>query len=420
MKPRVADPAMTPARERSLLLTLAAVQFTAIVDFMVVMPLGPELMSRLALGPSHFGLIVSAYTFSACASGLLAGLFVDRFDRRTTVLTLYTGFLAGNVCCALSTSYATLLAARVVTGAFGGILGGMALAIIGDVFPEQRRGAATGVLMSAFAVASVAGVPLGLYLGNRYGWHAPFWFLSALGCIVLAGAYRALPRLRGHLAHAIDQEPAPRRLWRTLTEPNHLRAFALVLTIMVGGFSIIPYISVYLVYNVGVTPAQLPLVYICGGALTLVSAPLIGRLADRFGKVRIYRIVAPAAAAVTVAMTNLPRVPLAAALATSALLMVGNSGRMVVALAMVTGCVEPSRRGSFMTANSAVQHLSSGVGAFLGGLILGQARGGALVGFGQVGVLSVLATIASLLLAGRLRSAEAGMPLDEIVSVESA
>jgi MFS transporter, DHA1 family, inner membrane transport protein len=390
------------ARGRVVLLVLAAVQFTSIVDFMIVMPLGPELMKTLAIDPKRFGMIVSSYTISASVAGLLSASIVDRFDRKAAFLWLYTGFLVGTLCCGLAPGYLSLLAARVVTGAFGGILGGLAMAIIGDVFPEERRGAANGALMSAFAVASVAGVPFGLVLGERYGWHAPFLMLAGLGLLVLAAGTRALPRLGSHLDAARSANPLI-ELRVLMTHPEHLRAFALIVTLMLGGFAVIPYMATYLVANVGVSTASLPLVYIAGGGLTLVAAPLIGKLADRHGKFRVYRVVAPVSAVFMLVVTNLPRVPLAVAVGATAALMVGNAGRMVVAMTMVTSCVEPRRRGSFMSLNSAVQHLSAGVGAALGGLIIGRDASGALTHYDLVGLLAIVTTLASVALAARIR-----------------
>ncbi len=397
-------------REALLLLTLSSVQFTSIVDFMVVMPLGPQLMRTLGINPSQFGLIVSSYTISAGVAGFLASSFMDRFGRKTAFLTLYCGFLIGTFLCGLVTTYHALLAARVVTGAFGGILGGMALAIIGDVFPEERRGRATGVLMSAFAVASVLGVPIGIYFGNEYGWNVPFLILAGLGAPVLIGGIRALPPLREHLKHGIHVHPLV-QIRETFSHPNHLRAFALILTLMLGGFAVIPYISVYLVANVGVPEAKLPLVYVTGGLLTLLGAPIIGRLADHYGKLPVYRVVAILSAVLMIAVTNLPPVPLAVAVGTVGVLMLSNAGRMVAAMAMVTGSVEPRRRGGFMSANSAVQHMSTGLGAYLGGKILAKAADGRILHFEIVGFIAVAATLLSLCLAGRVRPAQVTSPV---------
>ena len=391
------------ARERLVLLVLAAVQFTNIVDFMIVMPLGPQLMRTLGIDSFRFGLIVSSYTFSASAAGLGAAWLVDRFDRRSAFLSLYTGFLLGTLCCAIAPGYLSLLAARVVTGAFGGVLGGMTMAIIGDVFPEHRRGTATGILMGSFSLASVAGVPLGLLLGNEFGWHAPFLMLVGLGLPVLAAGLRALPSIRGHLEHA-KGGPASRldELKTTLTRPEHVRAFALIVTLMLGGFAVVPFISNFLVKNVGVPEKRLFVVYVVGGVFTLVSSPLIGRLADRFGKYPVYRVVAVVSAAFMLGITALPPVPLALAALAVGAVMVGNSGRMVVAMTMVTSCVEPRRRGSFMSLNSSMQHLAAGLGSFLGGVIIGESTGGRMTRFPVVGLIAAASTLASVALAAGL------------------
>ena len=269
--------------ELILLLILASVQFFSIVDFMVVMPLSPQLEETLHISTFQFGLIVSSYTLSAGVAGLLGSSVLDRFGRKRAFLTLFIGFLVGTLLCGLSVNYATLLLARIVTGAFGGILGGMALAIIGDVFPEERRGQATGVLMSAFALASVVGVPICILLGDRFGWHVPFLVLAAVGLPFFLLAQSIMPPLRDHLEGRVHSHPWA-QLRQTFSHNNHLRAFALTFVIMFGGFSVIPYISLYLVGNVGVTKRDLAWVYVAGGLLSLVGAPVIGRLADRFGK----------------------------------------------------------------------------------------------------------------------------------------
>jgi len=390
--------------ERILLLTLAAVQFTSIVDFMVIMPLGPQLMRSLQIGPAQFGLVVSSYTFAAGLAGLVASSLADRVGRKAAFLGLNAGFLIGTLLCGLAPTYFTLVCARLATGAFGGILGGMAMAIIGDVFPEERRGRATGALMSSFALASVVGVPFGLYLGTRFGWHAPFLVLAALGCPVLAIAAVTLPPLRGHIAQGSSHQHPLQSLIETFTQPNHLNAFALVIALMFSGFSVFPYVSAYLVTNVGVPEDKLPLMFVAGGIVTLFSAPLIGRLADRYGKLRVFRLVAPASAVMTLAVTNLPPAPTVVAVAVVASLMVSNSGRMVAAMAMITSSVAPARRGGFMSASSSVQHLAAGFGAYVGGLIIVESSDGTLQNFPIVGLLSAIATISSLWLVGRIRS----------------
>jgi MFS transporter, DHA1 family, inner membrane transport protein len=392
-------------QEMILLLILASVQFTSIVDFMVVMPLGPQLMRKLEIDAGQFGMIVASYTVAAGVAGLLGSSIMDRFGRKSAFLTLYAGFLVGTLFCGLSTGYYMLLVARLLTGAFGGILGGMALAIIADVFPEDRRGRATGILMSAFAVASVLGVPAGIYLGGELGWHVPFLVLATLGLPVFIIGLRVLPPLRDHLQHASHLHPWV-QIRQTFGHSNHLRAFALTVAVMLGSFSVIPYISLSLVSNVGVDETRgLPWVFVTGGVLTLIGAPLIGRLADRYGKLQVYRAVATIAIGLMLVVTNLPRVPLSVAVGVVGAFMLSNAGRMVAALTMITGSVERRLRGGFMSANSAVQHLASGLGAFVGGQIVVKTADGPLLHFSRVGLLAAVATALSLWLASRVRPA---------------
>ena len=391
--------------ERAILLTLAAVQLTNIVDFMVIMPLGHQLRQSLEITTKQFGLVVTVYTVAAGIAGVVASSLMDRFGRRSAFLTLYVGFLVGTALCGIAPTYYTLLAARVVTGAFGGILGGLTLAIVGDVFPYERRGRATGILMSAFSLASIAGVPFGLYLGTEFGWHAPFLMLAGLGFPVLLIGMRVLPPLREHLARGKAANPLT-TIVEVYTEPNHLRAFGLVVAMMLGTFAVVPYVSVYFVSNVGIPQKKLPLIFMAGGILSLVASPLIGRLADRFGKLRVYRVIAPATAVLFLVLTNLPRVAFLTAAASFGALMASNAGRSVAAMAMVTGSVEARRRGSFMSANSSVQHLSAGLGTSIGAHLITETADGRLHNYGLAGLVAATATILSLWLAGRLRLAK--------------
>jgi DHA1 family inner membrane transport protein len=411
------EPAFSPGRERLILFVLATVQFTSIVDFMIVMPLGPQLERELGLTPATFGQIVSSYTYAAGVAGLFASVLVDRFARRTAFLSIFAGFLVGTLACGLAPNYGWLLAARVLTGAFGGILGGLALAIIGDVFPENRRGWASGMLMSAFAVASVVGVPLGIAIGHRFGWHVPFVSLAALGVPVLFVAASSLPRLDRHLSS--ERVHPFVMLKEVFTEPNHRRAFALTVALMFGGFTVIPFLSPYLVSNVGITEDDLAWVYISGGVLTLVGSPIAGKLADRYGKLIVFRIVSPLFAVTVLVASNLPPASLVVASLVMAFVMVTSAGRMVPAMAMITSSVHPSRRGGFLGANSAVQHVAAGLGASIGGMILTKSDG-KLEHYPIVGLISVAGTLVSLWLAGRLRIVTGEHPTTATESLAAA
>jgi predicted MFS family arabinose efflux permease len=404
--------------EWQLLLVLAAVQFTHLVDFMIVLPLGPQFIRVLKITPQAFGILVSAYGFSASLSGLLAARFVDRFDRKRALLVLYSGFALGTLLCAVAADYWVLLAARIVAGGFGGVVAALVLAIIGDVFPYARRGTAMGIVMSAFSIALITGVPLGLYLANTLGWAAPFAILGGLSLLVLAAAIFALPPLHGHLDAADAGEPIG--LWQVFFHPNHVRAYALMVALVLGVFMVVPYLATYLVANVGRAETELPYVYLCGGLTTLLTVSLFGRLADRYGKLRIFRIMALLTVVPILILTNLPPVPLYVAIATSTLFMVTTSGRMVPAQALITASAAPRYRGSFMSVTASVQQMASGLASIIGGLILGAPAGAAegplvegrvapIVGYGWVGLISAVFTVISVILAGQLRPAEKGL-----------
>jgi MFS transporter, DHA1 family, inner membrane transport protein len=294
----------------------------------------------------------------------------------------------------------------------------MAMAIIGDVFPEERRGRATGSLMTGFALASVAGVPLGQVLGTHFGWHVPFVTLAIAGIPALVLTPFALPPLDGHVGKS--HEHPLRSLVETFSHANHLKSFALIVTLMVGSFAVFPYLSVFLVGNIGITEKQLSLLYVAGGVLTLAAAPVVGRLADRLGKLRVYRIIAPGSAVMFLVLTHLPPVHAGVAIALFGVMMAFNVGRMIPAMAMVTSSVEPRRRGGFLSANASLQHVASGIGASIGGAIISENADGKLEHFGTVGWIAAGATLLSLWLAGRVRVADGGTTSAEAISMAAA
>jgi predicted MFS family arabinose efflux permease len=403
-----------------LLSVLAAVQFTHIVDYMIVMPLGPVYISEMSLEPHEFGAIVAAYTISAGAAALIAAHRIDRFDRKSALLALYAGFSAGTWLCAIAPNYFCLLAARCVAGAFGGVAASVVLAIVGDAFRDERRGMATGVVMSAFSVASIAGVPIGIWLADVFGWHAPFAVLGTISVLVWCGAFMVLPRLRGHLGRELVR---PTDTWTLLTDPNHVRAYALMVALVLSTFTVVPYLATYLVANVGLKQSELKLMYLVGGLATLLTMTYIGRLADRRGKYQVFRILAIATMATVALVTNLPAgLHLAAVLSATTLFMIASSGRMVPAMAMITVSAAPGERGGFLSLNSAVQQLACGLAAGIGGVMLSQAdKDGPLTGFPQIGLLAGVASIASLILARRLRPAAGGelAPDSAVIETES-
>jgi predicted MFS family arabinose efflux permease len=395
-------PHLTPRRERWLLFTLAGIQFTHILDFMIMMPLGPQFTALFGISNAQFGLLVSAYTLSAGFSGLMAATYIDRFGRKHLLLGMYSLFGLATLACALAPDYVWLMVARVAAGLFGGVLSALSQTIVADVIPFERRGRAMSVVMTSFSVSTVAGVPLGLFLAAHFNWHAPFVGIAALVGLLALGAWQTLPRLDAHLHHP-ERVSVWRGIGQVLAEPNHLKAFAVSGLMMFAGFTVIPYITIYLQSNAGMQASEVPWIYLCGGVATLLSARYFGRLTDRVGKVRVFQRLALAVIVPLMATTLSQGLPLWGLLTISTLFFTVMSGRMIPGMAMISSAVEPRLRGTFMTLNSAVQSASMGLAALVAGLIIGRDAQGQLTLYWVAGLLGVVASLLSVWLAGHLR-----------------
>jgi predicted MFS family arabinose efflux permease len=396
--------------ESRLLLALAAIQFVYIADFMVLSPLGPVLMRTFDVEPRAFGLLISASTFSAAVCGLVGALFVDRFDRRRVLLVLFALFIVALLGASVAPGYWTLLAARVLGGGAGGLMGATVYTVIGDQIPEERRGAATGKVMTAFALATVAGVPIGLVFAGWFGWHAPFVFMAGIATAVYAFAWRAVPSMKEHV-RAPDPEVHPVRaaLWpvaAVLRHPNHLRAYLFVVLLMFSAFMIVPFIALYNTINVGVTERQLPVIYLLGGAATLFTSRIVGRMADRFGTKRTYRAIGIASILPILALTHLPEVSFWIALLVSVAFFVVVPSRMIPAMAIVTSSAVPRLRGTFMSINASVQSLAQAAASFAAGAMIVRDAGGRLEHFDRVGWIAVAATVAAIVWVEWIRSGQ--------------
>ncbi|MEO6244845.1 MAG: MFS transporter [Opitutaceae bacterium] len=393
--------ALAPARERATLLTLGAVQFTHILDFMILMPLGPQLMRAFAITPAQFTHLVAAYGLSAGVSGFIGGFFMDRYDRKRALLVTYAGFALATLACALAPSHHWLLAARVAAGAFGGLAGSLLMAMVGDIIPPDRRGRAMGLVMSAFPVASVLGVPAGLILAGKFGWHAPFFLLALCAAANLALGAFVLPHLRTALH---DHEPI-RQMREMLARDVHRRALALGGALIMGGGCLVPFLAPSIVANMGLTEAQVPLIYAVGGACTLITMPLIGRLCDRVNRLHLLGWLSLSAGAVALVITRLGPVSQAVASVMMACFMVTMSGRFSPAMAMITNAVSARFRGGFMSVNAALQQCASAGASALAGFFVTRDSQGHLAGYATLGYVSVGFFAFAFYLAVRLRNA---------------
>ena len=391
---------LSPKREFWLLLTLAGIQFTHIVDFMVMMPLGPLFTQLFNISDAKFGLLVSAYTFSAGASGLLASFYVDRFSRKKLLLTLYVLFALATLACGLAQTYDTLMLARIAAGAFGGVLAALAQTIVADVIPFERRGRAMGIVMSSFALASVAGVPAGLFLAAQFNWHTPFFVIAGVCLVLTAGAWITLPPLADHLKHQRNSPLA--NILQVLRDANHQKAFAFTALMMVAGFTVIPYITIYTTINGGLTMQQIPYVYLLGGAVTLFTARWIGKLTDSVGKAKMFKITA------VFAMLSIWLVTLSASfglwgiLLVTTIMFIGMNGRMIPGMALATSAANPKLRGTFMALNSSVQSAAMGLATFVGGLVISRDAQGLVQYFWVNALIGAIATLLSVLLVSKL------------------
>ena len=392
---------LAPRAERFFLLTLAGIQFSHVLDFMIMMPLGPILMQAFGIGTHEFGLLVASYSFSAAVSGVLAATFVDRFERKRLLLIGFALFGLATLACGLAPSYSTLILARGLAGVFGGIMGAMIQTMIGDTIPFSRRARASGIVSSAFSISTIAGVPLSLWLANHFGWRAPFVLIAGLCVVFLAVGWRFLPELRHHLgdekrAHLLSAT------FSVLGDSNHLRAMLFSALIIFSGFTVIPYITVFAVNNIGIAQQDIPFVYLVGGSATFISARLIGYWADKYGKVEVYRRVALLATLPLLALTNAWPMPLWGWLIISSAFFVLTSGRMIPAMAIITTSAQPKLRGTFMSLNSTMQSLSMGLATTLAGFVITLDGSGKIVGFPLVGVVAVAANLLAIWFVSRI------------------
>jgi predicted MFS family arabinose efflux permease len=401
-----------------MLWTLTAIQFTTMLDFMVIMPLAPQFTRVFDLSAQQFGWLIAAYTFAAAIAGIAAAVVIERFERKRLLLAIYVGFIAAAAVTASAQNFEMLLVARALAGAFGGVLYGVVFTVIGDTIPEARRGHATGVVMTSFAVSTVAGVPIALLLSNVFNWRAAFVVVAITGAINALIAQRTLPSAAHMVAPTVERQ-RERAMWsefvRTLTFPNHLRAFVFTLLMMISGFTVIPYIALYMTLNIGLPETQLPLVYLAGGVATFFTARWFGHWADRSGKHDVYRKLALISLAPVLIITHAPALPLFLTLALAVLFFVFVSGRMVPGMAVVTSAARPGARAAFMTLNGSVMQIGSGCAATLSGALIQRMPSGALQNYNWVGWIAAAATLIAIWWVSNIKTLDAApvLPIAE-------
>jgi predicted MFS family arabinose efflux permease len=389
--------------EKLVLFLLAVVQFTHIMDFMIVMPLGAQFMEIFDISPFEFTLIVSSYALAAGIAGFFGAMYIDRFDRKKVLLFVYIGFTFGTLACAAAPSYLILLLSRSLAGAFGGLLGALVLAIVADVVPLERRGLAMGFIMMAFSVASVAGVPIGLYLAAKYSWRMPFISIVSLSIITILLIIRFVPALTKHLENG-KKALHPFKVIKNLVEDkNQVLALVFSVILMLGHFTIIPFIAPYMQLNVGFSEFQITYIYLIGGTLTAFLLPYFGKLSDQYGHVKIFTIASVLAVFSIFAITTLPAVPIAIALLATSSFFVVASGRNVPATTMVTSVVKSESRASFMSFRASANQGALFISSLIAGAIIGTNDDGSLTHYPIVGYIAIVMSIVAIIMARKLK-----------------
>ncbi len=350
---------------------LALTQFTVVLDFMVMSPLGDMLMKSMSLTTHQFGFAVSGYAFSAGISGLLTAGFADRYDRKKLLLFFYVGFIAGTLCCGMASSYLMLLTARIITGLFGGVIGSISMAIVADLFPLHQRGRAMGIIQMGFGASQALGIPISLYIANRWGWQSPFLMIVGLASIIWLMTMLKLHPVTRHL-ELKTEKTALKHLWHTLRQRQYRTGFLMTALLSIGGFMMMPWGSAFAVNNLHVSNDQLTFLFMASGIAAVIIMPLVGKLSDKIDKVKIFTVAAVWMMVIVVIYTNLNPVPLGIIMMMNILMMVGIMSRIVPAMALVSALPKMQDRGAFMSINSSLQQIAGGIAAGVGGMIVVQ------------------------------------------------
>jgi predicted MFS family arabinose efflux permease len=381
---------------------LAFLQFAVILDFMLMSPLGAVIMPALSVSPAQFGMVVSAYAFAAGISGLLTAGFADRFDRKKLLLFFYAGFIAGTFWCGIARSFESLLLARIVTGLFGGVIGSVILAIATDLFAPQMRGRVMGFIQTAFAASQILGIPIGIYLSNRWNWHVPFLALVVLGLIggLLIAWY--MKPVADHLK--IPQEhSAFDHLLHTVTEPRYLLSFVSVLFLATGGFMLMPFSSAFTVNNLGISLHDLPIIYLVTGIATIFVGPIVGKAADSFGKLRVFFAGTSITIVMVLIYTHLGVSTLTVVTIINVVLFIGIFSRMIPFQALMSQVPAQTQRGSFNAINASLSQLAGGLASLVAGHIVQQGADGRIHHYDIAGYVVVATSLLACFLLWRIQ-----------------
>ncbi|WET70385.1 MFS transporter [Sphingobacterium sp.] len=396
------DNAPFTAYQKLVVFLLAMTQFTVVLDFMVMSPMGDILMKAIDLKPAQFGIAVSAYAFSAGASGLLTAGFADRFDRKKLLLFFYTGFIIGTFCCSFANDYGTLVAARIVTGLFGGVIGSISMAIITDIFTLQQRGRVMGFVQMGFGASQVLGIPIGLYIANNWGWHSAFLWIAVMALIIVVIIAVKLVPITAHIGLQKHQS-ALKHLWLTFSQREYRIGFMATALLSIGGYMMMPFGSAFAVNNLKVSHEQLPMLFMISGIASLIIMPIVGKLSDRYDKFKIFAFASLWLMVVVFIYTNLGVTPFYIVVILNILMMAGILSRMTPSSALITAVPEMKDRGAFMSISSSLQQLAGGVAASMAGVIIVQeTKESPLENYPILGMIVILLSIVGIFMIYRV------------------
>lgn len=392
--------------KNAILYALAFINFVHIVDSMLIMPMGDIFIREFGLSASEFSLLVAAYALSASFSGILAIFFLDTFDRKNALLILFTGFSLGTLLCSFADSYAMLLALRVLTGFFGGIIGALVLSIISDLFPFKERGKAMGIYMMAFSAAAALGVPIGLFLAASGNWELPFVVIGTSGLIMSVAIYFLFPSMRGHLVYIEKKRSFENTILAIVKDPNQRNALIAGFVLVFGHFLIIPFISPYMIKNVGLSQLDISYQFFAGGIATVFSSIYLGRLVDRVGVMPVFVALVLISAIPTILITHTGPVPFWLAVGYTTFFFVFASGRFIPPNTIVTASAPVESRGSFMSMKSSLQQFAIAMASGLSGMIVVINDEGTFSNYNYVGYLSIIVVLFSIVLIRRIKVAD--------------
>jgi len=343
--------------------------FCAIVDFLLMLPLGTAFMKLYNITPQQYSMLIAAFSLAGFLSSFTASLYVDKLDRKVVFITAFGMFAVGTTLCSFATTFELMLFSRFFTGLFGGLLGGVSTAIISDIVPYERRGKAMGILNLGFGVASIVGIPFSIFIYKHSDIFWPFRLVGILSFVTLIPAYFILPSLTGHIN---KDTKTFAEITEILKNRNLQKALLFAFLLVLGHFMFISFINPYLIDNLGFKEEDTMWMYIVGGISVSLTSPRMGKFIDTLGKLKSFRILILLSFIPILVISHLQSASIMLALFICAFMFIFNSGRMIAAMTLITGAPTEEQRGKFLVIRSSFIELSEGAAALIGGMILTQ------------------------------------------------